>query len=105
MTKFHNTIGLNSDDLREAIKMCKAQDEVIELLYKNAGKALTPWQVLHRCEMVGYSYLIGSVRRGINTLTSDKKLVKLGLVDGEKGKPEHEWLHVDFIPVPQKSEQ
>jgi len=87
---YHNTNQLQGEQLANAERSAKTQEQVImEYFTANGGKH-TPEQLqrlagLTRCP-------ITSIRRSISNLTKSGKLIKLNeMATGDWGKPVHLW--------------
>lgn len=85
---YFNTTSERGAVLADRKARAAAQDAAILALYRRHG-TLGPWQV-HA--LTGEQWPITSVRRAINTLTRQNKLVKLDAYRmGPEGAREHLW--------------
>lgn len=89
---FFNTIRLEGVALKEAQRATETQDERILRFFREFSRnAWTPWEV-QRLVYSGSQTPITSIRRSINTLTEDGKLIKTGEKrQGPYGKPSYAW--------------
>lgn len=75
MSKFHNTINLQGDDLSRAEQKARTQNEIIlDFFQNNPEKELTPFEVQSQAGL--FQYPITSIRRALTDLTKDDKLEK-----------------------------
>lgn len=89
---FHNTIGLQCDELRSAGEQARNQEAVVLEVFRRQGRPLTPSDVWKRTCEAGLRWPLTSIRRAITGLTNSEKLVKLAQQRvGMYGKPEHHW--------------
>lgn len=83
---YYNTTGMSGQQLKQATKQSKTQDDVIlDLLTKNRHNN---WgaSTISRC----VNYPLTSIRRSLNTLENDKKIKKTGFQKiGAYGRPEN----------------
>jgi len=93
--KHHNTTRLEGDELAQAKRRARKQEDVILAVFRASETPLGPWEVMHRCHAAGHAFLIGSVRRAITNLTEAGALEKLATFRrGDAGAKEHEWQAV-----------
>lgn len=91
---YFNSTNLSGAPLKDSIKVAAKQDAVILSVFKMASTALSPSQALTYCEIMGYKYIITSVRRSVTTLTKKGELIKTGEhIGGPNGKPEGLWIY------------
>jgi len=86
---YYNTTN-ETTGLMLSHQKAKSQDDAIYQYFVSTGKALSPSMVLNQ---LGLNCPITSVRRAINTLTKDGKIVKTKeTVIGMYGKRETLWI-------------
>lgn len=89
---FFNTVHLSGQELTDAVKTVKNQNERIYQLLKKSGKSLTPFEVHDIYIKIFGDCPVTSIRRAMTTLTNENKLRKDFNQKGEKyGKPNHTW--------------
>jgi len=91
---YHNTLAHEGETLRQYEQKALSQDEVIWGAIQIIGyRGVTPWQMKDWIlKHYGWDYEITSVRRSINTLTREGKLIKTDEQRmGIKGRPETIW--------------
>ena len=91
---YHNTLAHEQPLLGEYQQKAMSQDEQIWKAIQIMGyRGVTPWQI--KDWLLNYyvlDYEITSVRRSMNTLTREEKLVKTDEQRmGKKGRPETIW--------------
>lgn len=88
---FHNTIGLDSNDLGRATKDCRRQqDRILEFYLQHPGRMFTPFEIYRA--VFSRDIPITSVRRAITNLTRQGRLIKTMQQKMEQyGKPNYYW--------------
>jgi len=90
-TLFYNTTNESGDVLLKSYEDAKNQDGIVLGLFKKYGK-LSPSRAY---KLLDEKYPITSIRRSINTLCSNKLIVKTDeKIMGMYGKKEHIWYLV-----------
>ena len=87
---YYNTTNEKDDTLNSSRTKAATQDEIIhEIFVNNAKRFLTPWDIY---AMMSDSTPITSIRRAMNTLTKDKKIIKTDrMLMGAYGKKCFSW--------------
>lgn len=92
---FYNTTNETGQLLIGFRQAAKSQDQLVLELYQQAGKALAASEVeaiLKNKKLISVDTPITSIRRSINTLTGEMKLMKTELKhDGPLGRKEYKW--------------
>lgn len=89
---FHNTTPLYGDALIAAVTAAERQDEAVLAIFSGGGR-WSPSKVWEYGRACGRSWLLGSVRRSISTLTKAGHLRITGMtVPGLYGRPENTWV-------------
>jgi len=90
---FYNTVHLSGSELAAAILNAKSQEQIVlHLMQEAPSKSATPSEVLAWVRYLGKRWPITSVRRAINNLTRQHKLIKTDHQQaGPEGMPEHIW--------------
>lgn len=93
---FHNTIGLQGDELAQATYRAGSQEAVIlEFFRRHRNRMFTPSEI-HKT-LFSSSIPLTSIRRAITNLTTAGYLSKTDIkTQGPYGLPEHCW----YMPAP-----
>lgn len=74
---FHNTIGLQDEEIEVADENAKSQEEeILSIFDRFKGVGLTPFMVQDILEQKAKRWPITSIRRAISNLSNRKLLVK-----------------------------
>lgn len=90
--QFYNTIGIQDNDLEEALKQVEKQSERVLEIYKLIGKSASPSEVWTIYKKFWPMTPLTSIRRSISDLTDALLLERTETMSqGLYGKPEHRW--------------
>lgn len=95
---FHNTVGLEGNELEQAIAKCKSQEEIVMAYFKSRPMrqmtASFVYNFLTEHAYISSKVPITSIRRAMSNLSYDKLLRKSeNKVPGPLGMVEHEWVY------------
>lgn len=90
---FHNTIQLKGDELKQAIANAKRQEDRIYLLMQGKSSR-TPFEILDLyCEVLPI-VPITSIRRALNTLVKQGRMITTDMKMERLGKPNFKYLAI-----------
>ena len=90
---YYNTRNLSGNELKEAVRKAKNQEEAIRTIYLNTRKAYSPSDILGMMQRAGFDFPITSLRRAITNLQKKGDLIMLSEKKiGMYGSPEHLWI-------------
>lgn len=92
---YFDTTGLSPSAFEKSVKQAKKQNDRVLAILVGAGKALTPFEVHAWYCKYFPTCPVTSIRRAMNTLACDGKLIKTNeLGRGVYGKDNHKWQAV-----------
>ena len=92
MQPYYNTTRISGEELKEAVKSARKQDDAILLIYLNTRLQYSPWQIHQLMIKAGWKHPITSSRRSITNLTKSGHLIQTSdKVVGEYGRLEYQW--------------
>lgn len=90
---FYNTTVESGQILIDFNQKARNQDEAVMGIFALYGKELTPCECHERLRLMGYNFILTSVRRSINTLTKSGMLRRVEVKrEGIYGRPNTCWV-------------
>lgn len=88
-SQYYDRAGIVPDQMKIEFKKGNAKQdiEILGIFYMYPDKEFTPLMVEDECKKQRLFYEIVSIRRAINTLMNDKKIVVTGSMMERKGRP------------------
>jgi len=91
---YYNTTNESGATLRHNVNKAETQNKAITRLFFKEP-VLSPFEVYVMLNKENWP--LTSIRRALNTLTKDRKLIKLPTkIIGKYGRPEHQWCNADY---------